>query len=205
MRVIVVSDCGLTKLSLEIIVKGIKRVIDKKQDIGVELYYSVDNEILYNQSNTRDIIILDVDNIPAIKIFSTIGKVREFNPLAFIMVFCRKDEKTEDFIYLSVVSDGILCKTASIDRIESLIVKLLSSRKPPKKFDQSNLTKEIKNQLTNRENEVLECILLGLSNIDISRVLDMKNKTASAHRRNIYNKLGIKAINQTLRNLLTLK
>ncbi|MGT3355195.1 response regulator transcription factor [Yersinia enterocolitica] len=205
MRVIVVSDCGLTKLSLEIIVKGIKRVIDKKLDINVELYYSVDNERLYHQSNTRDIVILDVDNISAIKIFSTIGKIREFNPLAFIMVVCRKDEKTEDFIYLSVVSDGILCKTASVDRIESLIVKLLSSRKPTKKFDQSNLMKEIKNQLTNRENEVLECILLGLSNSDISRVLDMRDKTASAHRRNIYNKLGIKTINQTLRNLLTLK
>ncbi|WP_267248637.1 response regulator transcription factor [Yersinia sp. Marseille-Q5920] len=205
MRVIVVSDCGLTKLSLEIIVKGIKRVIDRGQDIGVELYYSVDNENIYSQSNTRDIVVLDVDNIPAIKIFNTIGKVRELNPLAFIMVFCRKDEKTEDFICLSVVSDGILCKTASIDRIESLIVKLLSLRKPPKKFDQLDLTKKIKNQLTKRENEVFECILSGLSNSDISRVLEMKNKTASAHRRNIYNKLGVKAINQTLRNLLITK
>ncbi|EPZ8124625.1 LuxR C-terminal-related transcriptional regulator [Yersinia enterocolitica] len=205
MRVIVVSDCGLTILSLEIIVKGIKHIIDKGQDISIELYHSVDDEKIYNQSNTRDIIVLDIDNIPAIKIFNTIGKVRELNPFAFIMVFCRKDEKTEDFIYLSVVADGILCKTASIDRIESLIVKLLSSHKPPKKFDQLDLTKKIKNQLTNRENEILECILLGLSNSDISKVLDMKNKTASAHRRNIYNKLGIKAINQTLKNLLITK
>ncbi|HEN3479206.1 TPA: response regulator transcription factor [Yersinia enterocolitica] len=202
MRVIVVSDCGLTILSLEIIVKGIKKIIDRGQDISVELYYSVDDEKIYNQSNTRDIIVFDVDNIPAIKIFNTIRKIRELNPFAFIMVFCRKDEKTEDFIYLSVVADGILCKTASIDRIESLIVKLLSSRKPPKKFDQLDLTKKIKNQLTNRENEILECILLGLSNSDISKLLDMKNKTASAHRRNIYNKLGVKAINQMLRNLL---
>lgn len=205
MRVIVISDCGLTKLSFEIIIKGIKLVVDKGRKIDVELYYSVDNQNVYNQSNTRDIIILDVDNIPSIKIFNTISQIRESNPLAFIMVFCRKDEQTEDFIYLSVISDGILCKTASIDRIEGLIIKLLSSRKIPKEFNQSDLTRKIKRQLTKRENEVLEYILLGLTNGDISKALNMKNKTASAHRRNIYSKLGVKAINETLKNLLILK
>ncbi|QHB32693.1 response regulator transcription factor [Yersinia canariae] len=205
MRVIVISDCGLTKLSFEIIIKGIKLVVDKGRNIDVELYYSVDNQNVYNQSNTRDIIILDVDSIPPIKIFNTISQVRESNPLAFIMVFCRKDEQTEDFIYLSIISDGILCKTASIDRIEGLIIKLLSSRKIPKEFNQSDLTRKIKRQLTKRENEVLEYILLGLTNGDISKALNMKNKTASAHRRNIYSKLGVKAINETLKNLLILK
>ncbi|WP_145562036.1 helix-turn-helix transcriptional regulator [Yersinia canariae] len=205
MRVIVISDCGLTKLSFEIIIKGIKLVVDKGRKIDVELYYSVDNQNVYNQSNTRDIIILDIDNIPSIKIFNTISQIRESNPLAFIMVFCRKDEQTEDFIYLSVISDGILCKTASIDRIEGLIIKLLSSRKIPKEFNQSDLTRKIKRQLTKRENEVLEYILLGLTNGDISKALNMKNKTASAHRRNIYSKLGVKAINETLKNLLILK
>lgn len=205
MRVIVISDCGLTKLSFEIIIKGIKLVVDKGRKIDVELYYSVDNQNVYNQSNTRDIIILDVDNIPSIKIFNTISQIRESNPLAFIMVFCRKDEQTEDFIYLSIISDGILCKTASIDRIEGLIIKLLSSRKIPKEFNQSDLTRKIKRQLTKRENEVLEYILLGLTNGDISKALNMKNKTASAHRRNIYSKLGVKAINETLKNLLILK
>ncbi|HFR4113478.1 TPA: response regulator transcription factor [Yersinia enterocolitica] len=202
MRVIVVSDCGLTKLSLEIIIKGMKVIIDKGQDANVELYYSVDDEKIYNKSNARDIVILDVDNIPAIKVFNAIGRIRRTNPLTFIMVFCRKNEKSEDFMYLSIVSDGILCKTATIEQIEFLIVRLLSIRKNPKKFDQLDLLRKIKNKLTSRENEVLDCILLGLNNSDISRELEMKNKTASAHRRNIYNKLGVKAINQTLKSLL---
>ncbi|AHM73838.1 response regulator transcription factor [Yersinia hibernica] len=205
MRVIVISDCGLTKLSLDIIIKGIKLIVDEGRNIDSELYYSVDNKDIYNQSNARDIIIFDVDNICVVKIFHTISQIREASPLASIVVFCRKDEQTEDFIYFSIISDEILCKTAPIERIENLIIKLLSSHKPPMEFNQAELTKKIKRKLTSRENEVLEYILLGLTNGDISAALGIKNKTASAHRRNIYSKLGVKAINQTLKNLFILK
>ncbi|WP_370447127.1 helix-turn-helix transcriptional regulator [Yersinia frederiksenii] len=66
-------------------------------------------------------------------------------------------------------------------------------------------SKKVKLQLTPKENEVLEYILSDLSNGDISRLLDMKSKTVSAHRRNIYNKLGVKEINGMLKELLTHK
>lgn len=86
-----------------------------------------------------------------------------------------------------------------------MIIRLLSSRILPKRFDRITFSIKIKSQLTQRENEVLEYILLGLSNGDISAELDMKNKTVSAHRRNVYNKLGIKEINGILKALLMSK
>ncbi|CFQ55173.1 response regulator transcription factor [Yersinia aleksiciae] len=202
MRVIVVSNCNLTILSLDIIIKELKLVLDENLEVNIELYHSVDDEKIYSKSSERSVIILDVDNIPPSQVFNTISQVRESNVLSFVMVFGRKHEDTEDFTYLSILSDGILCKTASVVKIKSMITQLLLSCKTPKGFNRVDLTDKIKSKLTNRENEVLECILLGLRNTDISQKLDMKSKTASAHRRNIYNKLGVKTINEILRNLL---
>lgn len=202
MRVMVVSNCNLTIFSFEIIVKEIKKVADKAIDINIEKSYSVDDESIYIKSDEQSVVILDVDNIAPSKVFYTISQIRESNPCSFVMVFCRKHEETEDFTYLAILADGILCKTASVDKVKSMIIKLIYSCKPPKGFDRHDLTSKIKAQLTLRENEVLECILLGLRNTDISRRLNMKSKTASAHRRNIYNKLGVKTINEILRTLL---
>ncbi|AVX40586.1 TPA: LuxR C-terminal-related transcriptional regulator [Yersinia enterocolitica] len=205
MKVIVISECGLTNLSLNIIVQGIKSIVGLGRRIKVDSYYAVENQDIYNQLNNRDVIILDVENIPPVFVLKTISQIRDSSPLAYIMVLFRKNEKTDDIICLSEISDGILCKTASIERIENLIINLLTSRKVPKIFDKSGLIQKIKRQLTRRENEVLEYLLLGLTNGDISKVLGMKYKTASAHRRNIYSKLGVKEINQTLQSLLILK
>ncbi|MDN0122738.1 LuxR C-terminal-related transcriptional regulator [Yersinia aleksiciae] len=203
MRVIVVSNCNLTILSFDIIIKELKLVLDEKPEVNIELYHSVNDEKIYSKSSERSVIILDVDNIPPSQVFNTISQIRESNVLSFVMVFCRKHEDTEDFTYLSILSDGILCKTASVVKIKAMIMQLLLSCKTPKGFNRVDLTDEIKSKLTNRENEVLEFILLGLRNTDISQKLDMKSKTASAHRRNIYNKLGVKTINEILRDLLT--
>ncbi|MCB5310933.1 helix-turn-helix transcriptional regulator, partial [Yersinia massiliensis] len=137
MKVIVISECGLTNLSLNIIVQGIKSIVGLGRRIKVDSYYAVENQDIYNQLNNRDVIILDVENIPPVFVLKTISQIRDSSPLAYIMVLFRKNEKTDDIICLSEISDGILCKTASIERIENLIINLLTSRKVPKIFDKS--------------------------------------------------------------------
>ncbi len=194
------SHCGLTRLSLEIITKGVRDILNEYQDIHIEIHPTIDSNYVYNPSSSRDVFILD--NTSSIKLLNTIEQIRILNPLAFIMAFCSKPESSGDFIFLSDSCDGVVCKTAPIHKIETMIIRLLSSRVPPKKFDKITFSIKIKSQLTQRENEVLKYILLGLSNGDISSELDMKNKTVSAHRRNIYNKLGVKEINGLLKVLL---
>ncbi|ATM85954.1 LuxR family transcriptional regulatory protein [Yersinia frederiksenii] len=203
MRVMVVSYCNLTLLSFETIIKEVIMVHNEAMNVNVEQYHSIDDERIYNESNERSIVILDVDDINPSKVFNTISQIRASNPLSFVMVFCRKLAGTEDFTYLSILSDGILCKTASVKNIKSMIVRAFNSRKTPKNFNRLDLKNKIKSQLTERENEVFECILIGLRNPDISIRLNMKSKTASAHRRNIYNKLGVRTVNEILRTLLT--
>lgn len=194
------SHCGLTRLSLEIITKGIRDILDKQQDIHVELHSTIDSNYIYNPSNSRDVVILD--NTSSIQLLNAIEQIRTLNPLAFIMAICSKPESSGDFICLSGACDGVVCKTDSIDKIETMIIRLLSSRILPKKFDRITFSIKIKSQLTQRENEILEYILLDLSNGYIASELDMKNKTVSAHRRNVYNKLGVKGINGILKVLL---
>ncbi|RXA95405.1 MULTISPECIES: LuxR C-terminal-related transcriptional regulator [Yersinia] len=200
MGVIVVSECSLTRLSLKIVVEGIKLIPNESDNIN--LYSSVDNASLYNPLPPRSVIIFDVDNISPTKVFNTIDKIRMFNPHVFIMIFSRKGENTEDFIYLSALCDGVLCKTAALEQIADMLMGLLLSKKSPKESDRFVFYRKIKNQLTHRENEVLECLLSGMTNNAISEKLDMKSKTASAHRRNIYNKLGVKVISGMLKDLL---
>ncbi|UZM80123.1 hypothetical protein OP862_05500 [Yersinia massiliensis] len=80
MKVIVISECGLTNLSLNIIAQGINRIVGLGQNIKTDSYYSVENQDIYNQLNNRDVIILDVDNIPPIFVLKTISQIRESKP-----------------------------------------------------------------------------------------------------------------------------
>lgn len=203
MKVIVISHCGLTRLSLEIITKGVKYILDKHQDINVELYPSISNEIISNSLGPGDVII--IDDTSSIQVLNSIEQIRTLSPSAYIMAFYSTPENSGDIICLLESCDGMVCKAAAVNKIEAAIAKLLSSQKKPKKFDQIAFSKKVKLQLTPKENEVLEYILSDLSNGDISRLLDMKSKTVSAHRRNIYNKLGVKEINGMLKELLTHK
>ena len=45
--------------------------------------------------------------------------------------------------------------------------------------------------LTNREMEVLSCVVQGLSNVEISKVLKISTHTVKGHVINIFNKFGV--------------
>ncbi|MFW5394189.1 helix-turn-helix transcriptional regulator, partial [Yersinia sp. 2544 StPb PI] len=59
-------------------------------------------------------------------------------------------------------------------------------------LDDDNL---VKNKLTKRENETLQCIISGLNSVQISKRLSLSYKTVSGYRRSICRKYGIKNLN----------
>ena len=67
-----------------------------------------------------------------------------------------------------------------------------------------NILKELKERftLTDREYRILQCVVKGMSNIDISKELFISVPTVKKHLSNMYNKMGIEGNHQILGTIL---
>ncbi|MEM3434353.1 MAG: LuxR C-terminal-related transcriptional regulator [Candidatus Methanomethyliaceae archaeon] len=63
------------------------------------------------------------------------------------------------------------------------------------------LPPEVERGLTPREREVLELLLVGLTNEEIATKLSLSIETVKTHRRNLYRKLSVKNPRKFLRKL----
>lgn len=68
----------------------------------------------------------------------------------------------------------------------------------------SNILKEIKDRykLTDREYHILQCVIKGMSNVEISKKLFISVPTVKKHLSNVYNKMGIEGKHQILGTIL---
>jgi len=60
-------------------------------------------------------------------------------------------------------------------------------------------------QLTKRENEIVELILMEMSTKQISQELGISAKTVESHRKSIYAKMGVKTVVGLVKGILIKK
>ncbi|MEO9966866.1 MAG: helix-turn-helix transcriptional regulator [Reichenbachiella sp.] len=61
------------------------------------------------------------------------------------------------------------------------------------------------NSLTHRENQVLQLILVEMSNAAIAQRLEISEKTVESHRKNIYLKTGTRTVVGLVKKVLEVK
>lgn len=151
-----------------------------------------------------DILIIDLD-LPVLGGTEVISRLRESGKPMAILMISAGEEIVCGVRAFRAGADGFVHKSAPMEDVVAaaqLIVrgKIYFSRSimnaasgTAAKGPQGPL-----NDLGRREFEVFRCLALGMSNVDIARHMDISNKTVSAHKRNVMDKLGLSNIRDVI-------
>ena len=186
MRVLLVDDERLLLVSLTraLQVKRPEWVIETASD-GVEAMRLL-------KSQHVDLLITDVQ-MPGMDGFALLMQVRKDPYLAGLplILISAQDDRSSVRKGMASGADDYLTKPFSADEL------ILTVESRLQRLEQGNnasiltsfLQRQLKEQLTERELEVLSLIGQGMVTKDVAAALDLSPKTVSAHRQNIMEKL----------------
>ena len=163
-------------------------VIGEAKD-GLETVEKIRNEF-------PDLVLLDL-NMPRMNGIDTIKKIKEIAPNIRVLILTIHDD--EEYIYevTKAGAEGYIQKDIEPDELRNSIKKVMNGNKvfPTKieeKVDKQIETEKSKlEELSNRENEVLELLAQGMSNRDIAEELYISEKTVKNHVSSILRKFSV--------------
>ncbi|WP_462410162.1 response regulator [Neobacillus sp. Marseille-QA0830] len=194
---------------------GLKNIIEMESDIQVVAEAVNGNDAIAKVKESQpDVILMDI-NIPEKNGIEATGAIKQLNPEIKIIILTMFDH---DEYFMSAIregADGYLLKDAPsqhvIDAIRgvangqsvihsAMTKKFLGFYQPKPILEQEPVLAEerLDLPLTDREKEVLLCLVKGMNNKDIAQALYISDKTVKIHVSNIFKKLGVKSRSQVV-------
>jgi DNA-binding NarL/FixJ family response regulator len=189
---------------------GLKNILGMEADIEVVGEAVNGKEALRKvEEYMPDVILMDI-NIPERNGIEVTGLIKGLYPSIKILILTMYDH---DEYFLSAIregADGYLLKDAPSDHVvdairsvakgqsvihPSLTKKFLNFSASPK---ESAVGEKKGSFLTDRENEVLLCLVKGMNNKEIAKALFISDKTVKIHVSNIFKKLEVKSRSQVV-------
>lgn len=204
-KVLLVEDHTMTRM-------GMQLVLEKAE--GIELIAEAENgeeAVAKAVELNPDVILMDI-GLPVMDGIEATQTIKDKKILSKILVFTSRDNEDDVFAALGAGADAYCMKGASPEQLTSAIkavnegaawldpaiaktvlgainkTRNSSSQSTDSKEKQ---TSELANLLTNRELEVLQLIVEGLSNPQIAERLYITRATAKAHVHSILQKLCV--------------
>ena len=189
---------------------GLSMLLDKAEGINLvaEASDGLDG-IKKARELSPDVILMDI-GLPNVDGIEATQRIKEFNPSVKILIFTSRDSENDVFESFKAGADGYIMKGATpeqtISAIKSVyegvgwidpnIAKMVfSNLQKPSAASQVNTTQVKRGAnnygLTERELDVLELMVEGLSNPQIADRLVITRATAKAHVHNILQKLCV--------------
>ena len=168
--------------------------------------YSAENLLdkLKHRPNFPDVVILDI-NLPGMDGVEAIRHIKKLNKKIKVLILTMYNHDEYLLKALSQGADGYLLKDAPSDELLEAIKKIskgepiLHPSLTKKLFDYHLKQSEKEDaKLTNREQEVLMCLVEGLSNKEIADKLYISDKTVKIHVSKIFKKLNVKSRSQAI-------
>ena len=200
-KVLLVEDHELLRI-------GLSMLLSKAEDINLiaEAADGADG-IRKARELSPDVILMDI-GLPNIDGIEATQRIKDFNPDVKILIFTSRDSENDVFESFKAGADGYIMKGASPEQtisaiksvyegigwIDSNIAKMVFSnlQKPSAKIvSEPEQIKQKNNSygLTERELDVLEAMVEGLTNPQIAEKLVVSKATAKAHVHSILQKL----------------
>ncbi|MGM0409872.1 MAG: response regulator [Bacillota bacterium] len=142
-----------------------------------------------------DLVLLDL-NMPRMNGIDTIKKIKEIAPEIKVLILTIHDE--EEYVYevTQAGAEGYIQKDIEPEELRKAISKVIKGErvfpsgveKRVKERDDSQVKLD---ELSNREQEVLELLAQGMSNKDIAEELYISEKTVKNHVSSILRKLSV--------------
>ena len=163
-------------------------VIGEAED-GLETVEKVRNDF-------PDLVLLDL-NMPRMNGIDTIKKIKEITSEIKILILTIHED--EEYIYevTRAGAEGYIQKDIEPDELRNSIKEVMNGNKVfPAKIEekvdeQLEKDKSDLEELSNRENEVLELLAQGMSNRDIAEELYISEKTVKNHVSSILRKFSV--------------
>ncbi|HET7522311.1 MAG TPA: response regulator transcription factor [Bacillales bacterium] len=184
---------------------GLRSIFDLEDDIDVVGEAVTGDEALRKMKEVRpDMILMDI-NLPDIDGVEVTTAVKTQDPDCRVLVLTMYSDDeyfmsairagADGYLLKDMPSEEVLDAIRTVARGESIIHP--SMTKKLLDFHQQPNTHETK-ELTERENEILACLVEGLANKEIARRLHISDKTVKIHVSNIFKKLGVKSRSQAV-------
>ena len=193
---------------------GLSMLLDKAEGITL-VAESADglDGIKKAREFSPDVILMDI-GLPNIDGIEATQRIKEFNPDVKILIFTSRDSENDVFEAFKAGADGYIMKGATPEQtisaiksvyegvgwIDPSIAKMVFSnlQKPSANVVTEPETKKSGNSygLTERELDVLELMVEGLSNPQIADKLVITKATAKAHVHSILQKLCVSSRTQ---------
>ncbi|WP_101759127.1 response regulator transcription factor [Oceanicoccus sp. KOV_DT_Chl] len=142
-------------------------------------------------ANTPDVVISDY-NMPTGDIISVVRDIKQHTPATKVIILTGVVSGSLYRQLLNIPVDGIFLKEGSMDEILEGLERIINGETVVSATVQEQI-EMVNGVLTSREFEVMECVVKGLSNTDISKKLFISAKTVDNHRSNIFKKLGVRS------------
>ncbi|MEJ5074474.1 fimbria biosynthesis transcriptional regulator FimZ [Enterobacter ludwigii] len=192
--VVIMDEQPIVRMSIEVLLQKNSQIrVVLKSDDGKEL-------IDYIRKNETDLVIVDIE-LPGTDGFSLLKRIHDISPKTKVLFLSSKSESYYAGRAIRAGANGFVSKRKDHNDIYKAVDMLLAgysffpsdtlnflSNNPARRGELNELP------LSNREVTVLRYLVNGLTNKEIADQLLLSNKTISAHKSNIFSKLGVHTI-----------
>lgn len=192
-RVLIADDHPIVRQGLEI-------VINSQTDMTLIGQATDGNEaVILCRALKPDVVVMDL-KMPVMNGLAAISEIKKSDPKIPILLLTSftDDEMVISAIQLGV--NGVILKDSQPDQLLSAIREVNHGENYLDPSVARNLMTKIQHSatlarpdhlLTNREIDVLKCLVQGMSNREIASKLSISTRTVTTHVRNILDKLGL--------------
>ncbi|MCM4167643.1 DNA-binding response regulator [Arenibacter sp. H213] len=195
-RILVADDHEIVRMGLVLILKQLNPLAIISE---VEDYKSLSSRIT---EENFDLVILDV-NMPNGTLQQAMDLIKIRQPKIKILIFSAQDESIYALRYLKMGADGFLQKFSSKEKIdEALSAMLQKGRYLSEDMKELMFSNTLNKQddsssieaLSNRELEVANKLIEGLTLKELSNQLNLHVSTVSTYKNRIFEKLNIQSV-----------
>ena len=192
--VIIMDEHPIVRMSIEVL-------LEKNSNIQVVLKTD-DSRTAIEHLRTYpvDLVILDIE-LPGSDGFTLLKRIKSLQEKTRVLFLSSKSESFYAGRAIRAGANGFVSKRKDLNDIYNGVKMILSGYSFFPSYtlnfiNNINAQKGVLNDmpLSNREVTVLRYLANGLSNKEIAEQLLLSNKTISAHKANIYSKLGLHTI-----------
>ncbi|EHF5006686.1 fimbria biosynthesis transcriptional regulator FimZ [Enterobacter hormaechei] len=192
--VIIMDEHPIVRMSIEVL-------LQKNKNIQVKLKSGDSHEVLdCIRNHPIDLVILDIE-MTGTGGFVLLKRIRNLNKDIKVLFLSSKSEAFYAGRAIRAGANGFVSKRKDLGEIYNAVEMILTGYSffPSETLSfinhlGSRTGAAVDMPLSNREVTVLRYLANGLSNKEIADQLLLSNKTISAHKSNIFSKLGVQSI-----------
>ena len=192
--VIIMDEYHIVRMSIEVL-------LEKNQNVKVVLKTDDSRAALdYIRTLPVDLVILDIE-LPKTDGFTLLRRIKAIREDVNVLFLSSKSESFYAARAIRAGANGFVSKRKELNDIYNAVKMILAGYSffPSETLSYINQPGKKKGEqrdmpLSNREVTVLRYLANGLSNKEIAEQLLLSNKTISAHKSNIFSKLGVHTI-----------